>query len=156
MDNVYLFTHLGPRFAADGQQTFDIKVRIVMTHNRCGELRHMFDSPFLNNRLKLRLYITAVVSVMTYGCESWFLTPKVMTQLNGVNMNMLTHIMGTDTIIMSERRSPTTHFHQVKDVRDRRLKWAGEILHMDSDRILHKTIESQLTMDVQLTKQLNP
>ena len=73
LDNVYLFTYLGSRFAADGQQSFDIESRIAMAYeyNRCGELRHKFDSPFLSRRLKLRLCIAAVVSVMTYGCESW-------------------------------------------------------------------------------------
>ena len=47
LDNVYIFTYLGSRFAADGQQAFDIESRIAMTFNRCGELRHMFDSPCL-------------------------------------------------------------------------------------------------------------
>ena len=147
LDNVYLFTYLGARFAADGQQAFDIEARIAMAYNRCGELRHMFDSPFLTNQLKLRLYIAAVVSVMTYGCESWFLTPKVMSKLNGVNSKMLARIMGTS--IRAEARSVTSHFDLVKDVRARRLKWAGGILRMDSNRLLHKAIESQLAMGVQ-------
>ena len=33
LDNVYLFTYLGTRFAADGQQSFDIESRIVMAYN---------------------------------------------------------------------------------------------------------------------------
>ena len=147
LDNVYLFTYLGARFAADGQQAFDIETRIAMAYNRCGELRHMFDSPFLSNHLKLRLYIAAVVSVMTYGCEAWFITPKVMAKLNGANSKMLARIMGTS--IRAEARSITSHFDLVKEVRARRLKWAGGILRMDSNRLLHKAIESQLAMGVQ-------
>ena len=108
LDNVYLFTYLVSKFAADGQQSFDIETRIAMAYNRCGELRNMFDSAFLGKRLKLRLYIAAVVSVITYGCESWFLTPKVMTKLNGANSKILARIMGTS--IRAEARSTTSHF----------------------------------------------
>ena len=84
---------------------------------------------------------------MTYGCESWFLTPKVMTKLNGANSKMLARIMGTS--IRAEARSTTSHFDLVKDVRTRRLKWAGDILRMDATRLLHKAIEAQLAMNVQ-------
>ena len=45
-----------------------------MVFNRCGKLREMFDSPILIKCLKLRLYVTAVVLVMTYGCESWMVS----------------------------------------------------------------------------------
>ena len=118
-----------------------------MAYNRCGELRQMFDSPFLTRRLKLRLYIAAVVSVMTYGCEAWFLTPKVMAKLNGANSRMLARIMGSS--IREEARSATSHFDLVKEVRARRLKWAGGILRMDPDRLLHKAIEAQLVLGMQ-------
>ena len=148
LDNVYLFTYLGVRFAADGQQSFDIESRIAMTYNRCGELSQMFDSPLLSSRLKLRLYVDAVVSVMTYGCEAWFLTPKIMSKLNGANSKMLARIMGTS--IREETRSVTAHFDLVKEVRARRLKWTGCILRMDAkNRLLHKALEAQLTMNVQ-------
>ena len=43
----------------------------------------------------------------------------------------------------------TAHFDLVKEVRVRRLKWTGCILHMDANRLLHKTLEAQLDMNVQ-------
>ena len=78
-------------------------------------------------RLKLRLCVTAVVSVMTYDCESWFLTPKVMRKLNGANSMMLARIIGTS--MRDEARSVTARFDLVKDVRARRLlvKWAAGV-----------------------------
>ena len=78
---------------------------------------------------------------MTYGCETWFLTPKVVAKLNGVNNKMLSRIMGS--IIREEVRPTTSHFDLVKEVkvRVRRLEWAGDILRMDPERLLHKVIE---------------
>ena len=89
---------------------------------------------------------------MTYGCEAWFLTPKFMAKLNRANIKMLARIMGSS--IQEEVRSATSHFdlvvvYQVKEVRARRLKWAGDILRMDPDRLLHKKIEAQLVMGMQ-------
>ena len=107
----------------------------------------MFDSPLLRSRLKLRLYVVVVVSVMTYGCEAWFLTSKIMSKLNGTNTKMLARIMGTS--IREESRSVTDHFDLVKGVRARRLKWAGCILRMDANRLLHKALEAQWVMNVQ-------
>ena len=104
----------------------------------------MFDSSILSKCLKLRLYVAAVVSVMTYGCEYWFLTPEVMTKLNGVNSKMLERFMRTS--IRDEARSVTTHFDLLKDSRTTRFKWAGDILRMDKHRLLHlhKIFETQL------------
>ena len=54
-----------------------------------------------------------------------------MTQerLNGANSKMLERIMGTN--IGDEDKFVTSHFDLVKDVRVRRLKWTGDILHID-------------------------
>ena len=60
---------------------------------------------------------------------------------------MLARIMGTS--IREEARSVTAHFDLVKEVRVRRLKWAGCILRMDANRLLHKALEAQLDMNVQ-------
>ena len=70
-----------------------------------------------------------------------------MSKLNGANTKMLTHIMGTS--VREEARSATDHFNLVKEVRVGRLKWAGGILRMDANRLLHKVIEAQLDMNVQ-------
>ena len=50
-------------------------------------------------------------------------------RLNGANSKMLERIMGTN--IGDEDRFVTSHFDLVKDVRVRRLKWTGDILHID-------------------------
>ena len=70
-----------------------------------------------------------------------------MAKLNGANSKMLARIMGTS--VRNEARSATAHFDLVKDVRARRLKWAGGILRMDENRLLHKAIEAQIAMGAQ-------
>ena len=56
LENVFKFLYLGAVFAADGLQKYDIRVRVGKAMTRCGKLGHMFDSPDLGPRLKIRLY----------------------------------------------------------------------------------------------------
>ena len=55
IDNVYKFKYLGSLFSADGRQIYDIRARVAMAMKRCGQLRHLFDSPNLGPTIKIRL-----------------------------------------------------------------------------------------------------
>ena len=88
--NVFRSKYLGSIFAADADQIRDIKSRIAQAFTRCGKMKHILDAERLSKDLKIRLYKAAVCSVLTYGCESWRLTPAVMRKINGVNSKMLT------------------------------------------------------------------
>ena len=127
--------------SADGLQEYDINVRVGKAMTRCGKLGHMFDSPDLGPWLKIRLYSAAVVSLLTYGCESWNLTQKVMRKLNGCNSQMLARITGHS--VREEARSATASFDLVKTIRIRRLRWLGQILRGDQTRLLFHTVVYQ-------------
>ena len=144
LDNVFEFGYLVNVFAADGLQEYDIRVGIGMAMSRCGKLRNMFDSPALGQWLKIRLYIVAVVSLLTYGCETWNLTDDVMRKLDGANSQMLSRITGND--VRTEARSATSSFDIVKHIRVRRLRWLGQILRGNQGRLIFKTMEAQYSM----------
>ena len=73
LENVFRFPYLGAIFAADGLQGYDIRARIGKAMTRCGKLGHMFDSPDLDSRLKIRLYNVTVVSIVDVWV--WVLEP---------------------------------------------------------------------------------
>ena len=85
-----------------------------------------------------------MVSLLTYGCESWTLTDDVMRKLNGANSRMLSRITGKD--IRTEARSATASFDIVKHIRIRRLRWLGQILRGNQGRLIFKALESQHAM----------
>ena len=85
--------------------------------------------------LKLRLYVAAVTSILSYGAETWTLSAKVLRQLNGANSLMLAHITGNS--IPQEARSNTTSFDLTLNIRRRRFKYLGLILR-DKQRNLDK------------------
>ena len=110
LENTFHFKYLSTIFVADAKQKYDIKVRIAKVFARCGTLRNVFDSKELPIKLKLRLYKAAVCSILTYGCETWRITPPVMRQINGANSRMLSRLTGKS--IPQETRPPNHMFVQ--------------------------------------------
>ena len=97
--------------------------------------------PKLSTDLKIRLYKTMICSILTYGCETWRLTPPVMCQLNGVNSKMLSRF--THKTIPQEARASTCSFDLVRSIRVRRFKWLGHILRAGPSHITFQAIEEQ-------------
>ena len=141
LENVFRFKYLGTLFAADGEQSFDIKARIAMAMQRCGQLGHMFNSEHLGQNLKIRLYVAAVLSLLTYGCETWLLDQGCMRTLNGANSQMLARVTGES--VRSQAKSETAVFDLVKNIRRRRLRWLGQILRGDETRLLFEAMRVQ-------------
>ena len=141
LKNVFREKYLGSVFAADADQMHDIKARIAQAVARCGNLRHVLDARDLSVDLKLRLYKAAVCSILTYGCETWRLTPAVMRKINGANSKMLARFTGKT--IPQEARASSSTFNLVKHIRVRRLKWLGHILRAGPDRLIYQAVEEQ-------------
>ena len=138
IENVFKFKYLGTIFAADGLHQYDVKARIAKAMIRCGQLRQIFDSPHLGPRLKIRLYVASVCSLLSYGCETWQLNEWTMRRLNGANSTMLSRITGNS--IREEARAATSSYNLVRQIRRRRFKWLGQILRSDKRRLLHQMV----------------
>ena len=144
LKNCYLFKYLGSIFAADGSDDPDVRRRIGIAKTRAGQLRHVLGSKHIKVGAKIKLYNAAVVSLFTYGCEGWVLTPKVLRQLNGANSGLLSHFTGKETRV--EARPLTTSLDLTKEIRRRRLCWLGHILRMGPERLVRSAVEEQFAM----------
>ena len=61
---------------------------------RFGKMRHIWRSSDLHLRLRMRLYISSVCSILTYGSEAWNVTKEVRQKLNGVNSRIVSIMTG--------------------------------------------------------------
>ena len=89
--------------------------------------------------MKLKLYGAAVMSLFTYGCEAWALTPKIIQQLNGVNSLLLSRFTGKTA--HEEARDPS--YDMIACIRARRLYWLGHILRMEQHRLVRIVVVHQ-------------
>jgi hypothetical protein len=133
-------------FAADGLEVYDIKSRILKAQLRCGQLRNMLRSENLSTKLKVRLYVTAVCSLLTYGCEAWDLNEKTVALLNGANARCLSRFTGKDA--HAEASARTRSFDLVLAIRKRRFKWLGHILRLPDQRLVRLAVHVQYEMNL--------
>ena len=127
MDNCWLFQYLGSLFTPDGSQEEDVRSRIAQAKARAGKMRNVWKEE-ISMQLKLRLYKSAVCSILVYGAEAWQLDEHTIRMLNGANAAMITHITGKTR--HAEATPDTKTFDIVSWIRSRRLRWLGHILRL--------------------------
>ena len=86
----------------------------------------MWTSGSLPLAAKLRLYEAAVVSVLSYGHESWSLDKAALSSLKGWNARCLSKLTGRS--VHEECTLPT--YNLTSRLLARRLRWAGHVLRL--------------------------
>ena len=94
---------------------------------------------------KLRLYSAAVISIVSFGFETWEMPQKLEDSLRGWNARCLATITGRE--ISQEHRHPT--FDLIAKLRARRLKWTGQILRLEpEDSLVHQVLVAAAMHDL--------
>ena len=133
LKNTYLFKYLGSIFAADGDQKHDVKRRIALVTTRMGQLRHVFNSS-ISFAIKMKVYKTAVCSLLTYGSEAWDMDEQTRAHINGANASLLSRFTGKDA--HQEASTKTRSYDLVKAIKQRRMKWLGHLLRLQGERLV--------------------
>ena len=110
-----------------------------MAKSRFGKMRHIWTCKSLHIRLRLRLYVSSVCSILTYGSEAWYITEQIRRMVNGANSVMLSVITGNTPL--QEAVAESYSFNLVRAIRARRLQWLGHILRLDEERILQRAVK---------------
>ena len=101
-------------------------------------MRHIWTCKSLHLRVRLRLYVVSVCSILTYGSEAWNLDEATQRMLNGANSQMVAIITGKTP---HEEASPSTRtFDLLRSIRVRRFRWLGHILRMSDEKLVHKAV----------------
>jgi hypothetical protein len=84
---VHEFKYLGYLFVADNDQLVNLDRRIGQADSVFRSLQHIWrtHSDKLPISLKRRIYCASVVSVLTYGHETWNLDATVIRKINNFN-----------------------------------------------------------------------
>jgi hypothetical protein len=141
LDNVYSFEYLGSRMQCDGDDRADVKYRMDIAQARFSSLHHIWKDHRLRQPMKMRLYESSVCSTLTHACEAWDLTEDVRRMLNGFNSRCL------HTITKRSHRATATDpdYDLVLAIRKRRLRYAGHILRMESNRLVRRTLAAYVS-----------
>ena len=85
LENVLCFTmsYLGSNFEADGDCEQDVKIRMAIAKSTFGKLMEIWKAEENPLKQKLRLYSAAVISVVSFGFETWEMPQKLEDSLRG-------------------------------------------------------------------------
>ena len=69
----------------------------------------------------MKIYKTAICSLLTYGCETWDMNERTQAMINGANARCLCRFSGKDA--HQEASARTRSYDLVQAIRRRRFKW---------------------------------
>jgi hypothetical protein len=93
--------------------------------------------------VKIKIYRTIILSVVLYGCETWFLTVREEHRLRVFENNVLRRIFGPkrDEVTGGWRKLHNEQLHGlysspgiVRVIKARRMRWAGHVARMGEVR----------------------
>ena len=100
-----------------------------------GKLMKIWKATEISLKQKLRLYNAAVISIVSFGFETWEMPQKLEDSLRSWNARFLAAITGRE--IPQEHRQPT--FDLIAKLGARRMKGAGQILRLEpADSLVHQ------------------
>ena len=114
-----------------------------MAASQFGKLRHIWADSRLSKRLKLTIYSTYIVSVLTWGLPAWTLGEAEQRKLRHWNARLLTRLLQTKA--EDYAKSVRKQFHEpdfdlVGKLRARRMRWLGHTLRLPESSLLRQVL----------------
>ena len=106
----------------------DFEIRKALAWSSCHKLKKIWNST-LSRRIKVKLFIATVESVLLYGCAAWTVTKTLEKRINGCYTRMLRMALG----VSWKQKLTNEQLYQelppvISKVTDRRLKLAGHCI----------------------------
>ena len=88
------FTYLGSTIASNNSSFNDVSRRIAIATSTMAKLSSIWTSSRSSIALKMRLYNSLIISIITYSSASWTLTKAQKKRLDAFNTKALRRIVG--------------------------------------------------------------
>jgi len=140
---VFDFKYLGFWFQSDGDSWRHVEIRMAMAGSQFGKLRHIWADSRLSKRLKLAIYSTYIVSVLTWGLPAWKLGEAEQRKLRHWNARQLTRLLQTkaeDYAEVVRKQFHEPEFDLVGKLRARRMRWLGHTLRLAESSLLRQVM----------------
>ncbi|KAJ4445602.1 hypothetical protein ANN_12284 [Periplaneta americana] len=107
------------------------------------------DLSLLSKNLKVRMYKTAILPVVLYGCETWTLTLREEHRLRVFENKVLRKIFGAkrDEVTGEWRKLHNAELHAlysspdiIRNIKSRRLRWAGHVARKGESRNAYRVL----------------
>ncbi|KAJ4439207.1 hypothetical protein ANN_07326 [Periplaneta americana] len=161
-EEVEKFKYLGATVTNINDTWEEIKHRINMGNACYYSVEKLLSSSLLSKNLKVRIYKTVILPVVLYGCETWTLTLREEHRLRVFENKVLRKIFGAkrDEVTGEWRKLHNAELHAlysspdiIRNIKSRRLRWAGHIAHMGESRNAYRVLVGRPEGKIPLGKQ---
>ena len=144
INEVDSFKYLGTTIRNDGSLEDEFAERLKRGHQTMGRLNKIWRSNRLSTHTKVRLYMSLVRSVLTYGNESWYCNETIERRFRVFENKALRRILG----VRWQERVPNSTIREITQVpwldewmMSSRWRWLGHILRADQHRIVREAVD---------------
>ena len=134
LNQVDKFKYLGVTLSERGGTEAAVKARVTAALAKWRELSGVINDRKLPRRLKVKMYLTVIRSVLLYEAETWTVGKKEERILESTKMRMLRRIKG---VTLRDRLTSVNISRElgvndiIEKAREIRLWWYGHLTKMD-------------------------
>ena len=144
--------YLGSVIVPSLRSTNDVGRRIMLARRAMGILRPSFRRRDLGLKVKAKMYVALVLSILLYGNECWTMTAELMNELKNFHHSCVRSLCGVNMKLTQKYHISTSSLLKKLGIQDiqyyfhcRILRWAGHVSWMPFHRLPRKLLTSWLT-----------
>jgi hypothetical protein len=127
----------------------EIKSRLNSGNACYQSVQSLLSSRLLCRNVKVKIYKTVILPVVSYGCETWSLTLREEHRLSVFENRVLKRIFSPkwDEVTGEWRKTHNGELHNlysspdtITQIKSRRMRWAGHVTRMGEGRNVYKVL----------------
>jgi len=149
IERVEKFKYLGTTLTNQNSIQEEIKIRLKLGNACYYSVLNLLSYRLLSKNLKIKIYRTIILPVVLYGCETWSLTLREESRLRVFENTVLRRVFGAkrDEVTGKWRKLHNEEFRDlyslpniVREVKSKRMRWAGHVARMGERRGVHRVL----------------